>query len=106
MVLDKLYPLPAGHTLTVTVGSGIAHVQQLETASVKASVSTSQVFGPYALDRTFRVQDGGNVTVAIAEADTALSTANAALIAAIPTATQHDSVSVYNDTGVLKVSGA
>lgn len=110
MVLDKLYPLAAGHTLTVTVLGGVAHVQQLENASIAASVTTTQTFGPYALDRTFRVQEGGNaVSVEIAESDLIAnipSTAQAAMLDAIPAADQDDSSTIWNDGGVLKVSTA
>lgn len=69
MVNTTRYPLPAGHRLTVSVVDGSAHVQQEQDASVAALVTNARSvsFGPYNLERAFRVQDAGNVTVAIAE---------------------------------------
>lgn len=110
-VINKSYTLPAGHTLTVSVVDGSAHVQQIESASIAALVTNaaSAVFGPYLLPRNFRVQDGGNVTVVIAEADVAARIPSAdqkALLDNIPTADAQDSVTVWNDEGALKVSTA
>jgi hypothetical protein len=111
MVTNSHYALAAGHTLTVTVIDGTAHVQQIESASIAALVTNAapQVFGPYALSRTFRVQERPGVTVAIAESDLTAnipSTAQAAMLDAIPTADQDDSATVWNDAGALKVSTA
>jgi hypothetical protein len=111
VVTNTNYPVPAGHTIAVSVVDGSAHVEQVENSSISARVTNSAPasFGPYLLPRTFRVQAGLNATVTIAEADIAAnipSTAQAAMLDAIPTADQEDSSTVWNDEGVLKVSTA
>lgn len=102
-----LHSLPAGHTLTATVVDGSGYVRQVESAAIGGIVTNSAaaVYGPYSLPRTFTVTN--NVRVVIAEADTAAnipSTAQAAMLDAIPTADVEDSATVWNDEGVLKVS--
>jgi hypothetical protein len=69
MVFNRRYPLPAGSSLTVSVVDGSAHVQQEEDPAIAALVTNARSvsFGPYNLERAFRVQDGGNVSVTIAE---------------------------------------
>lgn len=111
MVTNTNYPLPAGHTLTVSVVDGKAHVEMVGNPSVAALVTNAgaSVFGPYMVAHTFRVQQSGNATVAIAEADPTAnipSSAQAAILDAIPTADAEDGVTVWNDEGVLKVSSA
>lgn len=103
----QFYPVPAGHTFSVSVLDGLAHVTQVEDPTVKARVvqGSPAAFGPYSVAKSFMVQDpNSGATVTVAEAANALSAAQAALVAGIPTADQEDSVSVYSDAGVLKVS--
>lgn len=109
MVLNKEYTLPVGHMLTVTVRRGSVHVVRLDDPTTAALVSSSAVYGPYALEKTFRVQDEGNVNVAIAESDFAANTPSAdekAMLDAVPVEDQEDGSTVYADEGVLKVSSA
>lgn len=103
------YTLPAWHTLTATVVDGKGSVRQANDPTVGANITNAgaSVFGPYMNSRVFNATS--NVTVVIAES-TALanipSTAQAALLDAIPIVDQDDSVSVWNDAGALKVSTA
>lgn len=62
--------LRAGHTLSVTVLEGRAHVRSADGAD-SAFTRTSVAFGPYLLDREFLVD--GDVTVAIAPYTAALN---------------------------------
>jgi hypothetical protein len=105
-VTNNNVPLPAGHTLTVSVVDGKAHVRQLEDFSIGALVTNDApaVFGPYGLPRNFRVQDDGNASAVVAEADTLPSALQKAALDAIPTVDAEDGVTVWDDAGVLKVS--
>jgi hypothetical protein len=107
--MNSLHHLPAGHTLTVSIFDGAGYVQQVQDPTIGQRVTNAAavVYGPYMLDRSFTTQ--GAVSVVIAEADIAAnipSTAQAAMLDAIPTADQDDSATVWNDGGVLKVSTA
>jgi|TARA_A100001391_G_scaffold190679_1_gene163515 hypothetical protein len=111
MITNMNHHVPAGHTITVSVVDGSAHVEQVESPAVAALVTNAaaQTFGPYMLDRTFRVQERAGVTVTVSEADIAAnipSADQAATLDAIPTTDQEDSATVWSDEGVLKVSGA
>jgi hypothetical protein len=96
--MNALHVLRAGHLLTVSVVDGSAHIRQVEDPSIAAIVTNSAArsFGPYFLDRSFVVK--GVASVVISEAD------KSALLNNIPTTDQEDSVTVWNDGGVLKVS--
>lgn len=87
--MNKLHHLPAAHRLTATVVDGLAHVQQVEDASVAAMVSSAApvTFGPYQLPRSFVVTGAATVT-----------------IAAIPTTDPEDGATIWNDSGVLKLA--
>lgn len=101
------YRLKPGHTITATKVNNDGFITQVQDESVRGAVTSSLSFGPYLLERDFIVQ--GDVSVVIAEADIAAnipSTDQAAMLDAIPAADAEDSVTVWNDAGVLKVSGA
>lgn len=98
--MNTYHHVPAGHTITVTIVDGTGFARQSENPAIAGIVSNAnpQTFGPYPFDRGFVVQ--GNVSVSIAESDFA------ELIRDIPTVDPaDDGVSVWNDSGVLKVSG-
>jgi hypothetical protein len=103
----KLYSVPAGHTITATVVDGSGFIRQVEDQTVGQRVTNAAaaVFGPYAFDRKFTTQ--GDVSVVVAEAAAVLSPANKSLLDNIPTVDPaDDGVSVWNDEGALKTSGA
>jgi len=105
--MATLYNLKPGHVLTVTSGGGTVHVKQVQSDTVGGFVTTTLAFGPYALERDFTVW--GNASVAVTESDLVAnipSTAQAAMLDAIPAADQDDSSTIWNDAGVLKVSTA
>lgn len=107
MTFETIYKVAAGHTITVAKVNNTGHVRQVQDPTIGAVVTSSHAFGPYALSRDFIVQ--GDVSVVIAESDLTAnipSTAQAAILDAIPAVDQADSVSVWNDEGVLKVSTA
>lgn len=62
--MAKIHKLSAGHTLTVSVSDGSAHVKQIEDASIGAVVTSSKSFGPYLVERNFTVSDNATVTIA------------------------------------------
>lgn len=64
--MSKIYKVPAGHVLTVTVESGAVHVRQVEDQAIGALVVASQTFGPYLVDRNFTLTGGVNFSVQIA----------------------------------------
>jgi hypothetical protein len=103
------YDLPAGHVLTVTAVTA-AQVRQVEDPSIAAIIAAggSHAFGPYGLPRKFRAT--GQVTAVITESDFSVnvpSAAQKALLDNIPTVDPaDDGVSVWNDEGALKTSGA
>lgn len=104
------YQVPVGHKITVAVVDGSAHIRQDQDSSVASLVTNANTvsFGPYFLPRSFVVQESGNATVTVAESDIVAnvpSTAQKAVLDGIPVTDQQDSVSVWNDEGVLKVSG-
>jgi hypothetical protein len=105
----SLHTLPAGHTLTATVVDGSGYVRQVEDPSIGGRVTNAAaaVYGPYVIPKTFEAQ---NVAVAIAEADFAANVPSAgqkAMLDAIPTTDPaDDGVTIWNDEGVLKTSGA
>lgn len=102
------YKLKPAHTLTVALRNTVGgHVGQVQDPSIGAVITGSHSFGPYLLDRDFIVS--GDADVTIAEADFTAnvpSTAQAAMLDAIPLEDQEDSATVWSDEGVLKVSGA
>lgn len=107
MQTETIHKLKPGHTITVTKNHNVGHIRQVQDPTIGAVITGSHAFGPYALERDFLVQ--GDATVTIAEADLTAnipSAAQAAMLDAIPAADQEDSATVWNDEGVLKVSGA
>lgn len=68
--MSTIYPLPAGHSLTVTADDGqTAHAQQVEDATIAAFVTAAQVFGPYLVDRQFVVTGKGSAAVSAQPVD-------------------------------------
>lgn len=64
--MSKIYKVPAGHVLTVSVESGTVHVRQLEDQAIGALVVTTQTFGPYLVERSFILTGSVNFLVEIA----------------------------------------
>jgi len=108
--MNSLHSLPAGHSITVSVVDGSGFIRQVDDPTIGQRVTNAAAvtFGPYALDRRFTTQ--GDVSVVIAEADFASNVPSAgqkALLDAIPTTDPaDDGVTVWNDGGTLKTSGA
>jgi len=102
----SIFHLPAAHTLTVTPVHGAVTVRRLDGGIASANITSATVYGPYMIDRDFSVT-GGPCTGVIAESD-GLAAINAAvdIVEAIPATDQDDSATVWNDSGVLKVSTA
>ncbi len=108
--MNSLYTLPIGHTLTATIVDGTGYVRRQDNPAIGGRITNAvaAVYGPYLAPHVFEVQ--GDVAVVIAEAstlDNVPSTAQAAMLDAIPeTDPADDGVTVWNDEGVLKTSGA
>lgn len=105
--MTSLYVLPAGHTLTATIFDGKGYVRRLDNPAIGGIVTNAAaaVYGPYMADHNFSVQ--GDVTVVIAEANVLPTADEKALLDNIPTEDPaDDGVSIWNDSGALKVSGA
>lgn len=104
------FPLPACHTITVSVPGGKVSVRQVEDGSIGAiaSFGADVSFGPYLLDRSFDVFGVASVTIAESDPMAKIPTAaEKAILAGIPTVDPaDDGVSIWSDNGVLKVSGA
>lgn len=62
--MADLYPLPAGHTLTVSAGVREASARQVEDETIAAVVQSgySYTFGPYLVARSFLVDGGATVS--------------------------------------------
>ena len=109
-MLRSTYSLPVGHTLTATIFDGSGYVRRLDDSTVggRLTNAASAVYGPYLAPHVFEVQ--GDVNVAIAEVDilgNVPTTDQATLLDNIPeTDPADDGVSVWNDSGALKTSGA
>lgn len=60
------YNLKPGHTITVTAGTSLASVHQIEDGTVGSVLQPgfTGVFGPYMVERNFSVSDGATVTTA------------------------------------------
>jgi len=108
--MESHHILPIGWTLTASVVDGSGYIRRADNPAIGGIVTNAApvVYGPYLTERTFEVQ--GEVTVVIAEAsilDNVPSAAQAAMLDAIPTTDPaDDGVTVWNDDGVLKTSGA
>jgi hypothetical protein len=105
----SLHSLPAGHTLTATIVDGSGYVRQVGNSSIGGRVTNAAaaVYGPYVVPKSFEAQ---NCSVVIAESDFASNVPSAdqkAMLDAIPaTDPADDGVTIWNDEGVLKTSGA
>ena len=99
--MNQQHFLPAGHSITVSILDGAGFIRQVENPDIGQRVTNaaSVSYGPYPFDRSFLTQ--GDLTVTIAEADFAK------VIRDIPTFDPaDDGVTVWNDDGTLKTSGA
>lgn len=104
--MDKLHVLPAGHTITATIIDGSGFLRQVDDPSIGSRVTNSApvTFGPYGVERRFTSQ--GQVTVAIAVAETLPTVGQKAMLDNISTTDPaDDGVTIWADEGVLKVSG-
>lgn len=100
----SLYTLPPASTLTITPTHGAVFVISAS-AGVGASISSATTYGPYLVEHEFEVRRRNTGVIATSDPLAALQSATD-IVEAIPATDQTDSVTVWNDEGVLKVSTA
>jgi hypothetical protein len=100
----SLFTLPPGKTLTITPSHGPVYVLA-PSVSIGASVSSVTTYGPYFNEALFEVRGRATGTFANVEPLADIQAA-ADIVDAVPAEDQSDSVTVWNDEGVLKVSTA
>lgn len=100
--MKRMFTMPAGQVATIAARNGSGHVRREDDATIGAIINetTPATFGPYAQARNFVLSGDATVTIADAATDAA------AIVAAVPVADQDDSVTVWNNAGVLQTSTA
>ena len=73
--MSKIYRLPVGHELVVTAGDKPASIKQVEDPTIGAVIHdlNSRTFGPYLVERSFKVSDGAAVVIAASDISTKFS---------------------------------